>query len=692
MFVIPLLMQLRFCRFALLLFLVLSARTASAQLVADPDPVDFGDVILTEFKDMQMTLENPTATDIIVYNFYLFGGNARDNEYSVLAPATRTFLVPAGQKRNLQFRLAPDFEGIRSKQLIVETNVDTLTIQLTGTGLVTKPILTLSVTDINFGKVSVTGQKQFVVDITNIGDDDAKVSDVNVANFSGIEHFKVLPDDPLRPFPVILKTGESMRLRVIFDGAEPTGFKAGVLTLVGSVGGQTTINVTGEVVELDIIVSPDPIEFGDVPIGVAQTQKVTISVLGEEPMQIDFFNDLFAPFSFVNVPEVPLTIEPGKPYELEIQVIPQSVGSATSQLQMISEDFAGPNFRGIDIRVNGTGPLAIQASEDFTYYCASKKLQRRTATIRNRAMDPINVQSAIAPAGVQIVSGLPLSITGHGDAEIEYDFDPTIASGPQLLSFEYLDETGSTIYDTVLATPIPAVIVYPQANDAANNVVAVTSSIDFTDFESTTLSIELRVHHPDVVAITRDSITLDPTLLPNAAFDLRENGAGSYTLEITSPAPIEFDPTLPLTEQTLFTYRPKLFLADMPYTYVTVNATPDGSCNIYLTDSTMISREDFCGDQFVENVLRDRAISGISLYPNPVTSSELRIGFEAAIESNLAVEVVTLSGVLVANEMHEIRLGSNELTLDVSSLAEGTYFLRLRNGLRSQQLRFVIER
>lgn len=689
-----LLMRIRILSLLVFCCLIMAGRSATAQITATPDPLDFGEVVLTEILDLQLVLENTGTTDVLVNNFYLTTpGNGRESEFEILSPSFRTFVMAAGDKRTIILRFAPDFEGLRTRTLLVQTDQGEFLFDLQGTGKITHPDLRLSTNNINFGKISITGEKQVFIDIQNVGEELAKISDVNVANFSGIEHFKAFAED--KPFPVILAQGESMRLRITFEGAEPIGFKSGKITLVGSVAGQTIIDLAGEVIEADIVITPDPLDFGDVEVGVPVTKSLTLMAIAAGPIEIDYINELVAPFSYVSAPPVPLVLTPGVPFELQITLTAEAPGPIVSQLQLISDDLAGGGFRGVDIRANGRRGVRVASSEDFTFYCGSKKPIKRTANIENRSADPITLASLTTSPGVVVTTSVPLQIPGSSTATIEYEFDPALNSAERELVFEYLDASSVLVRDTVRVTPVTAVMWSPQMQDDVSGAVAVSTSFDFTDFELRELEYHIRIDNPDLVELVKDSITLNQDLLSNASFDLKDIGAGYYQLEIRASQPVEFSPGLPLSEQPIFTYRPRYFVASESYATVHISLTNADACTSVLSDSiSLSSTAGACGDEYLLAALRETPIGNIALFPIPVTTPELSVTLDSRLSGPVTITILTLDGQESLRKDVVVALGRNVIKLETTGLANGPHWLVI-SALAprfSSQLKFVIER
>jgi len=81
-------------------------------------------------------------------------------------------------------------------------------------------------------------------------------------------------------------------------------------------------------------------------------------------------------------------------------------------------------------------------------------------------------------------------------------------------------------------------------------------------------------------------------------------------------------------------------------------------------------------------------ISNVIVYPNPVVN-ELSIDFTSTSSEMVKVEIYTISGQLVRSLNHETSEGSNSQRIDVSTLNNGNYLLRIEQGNSQVTSRFI---
>ena len=76
-------------------------------------------------------------------------------------------------------------------------------------------------------------------------------------------------------------------------------------------------------------------------------------------------------------------------------------------------------------------------------------------------------------------------------------------------------------------------------------------------------------------------------------------------------------------------------------------------------------------------------------YPNPATANTT-VQFELAVGSDVTVNVYNLSGRLVHSaERKNMSEGTNEISIDVSSLATGTYIIKLNGGQQTASTKLI---
>ncbi len=90
-----------------------------------------------------------------------------------------------------------------------------------------------------------------------------------------------------------------------------------------------------------------------------------------------------------------------------------------------------------------------------------------------------------------------------------------------------------------------------------------------------------------------------------------------------------------------------------------------------------------------ETEINGKGVFNLKLYPNPV-GRKLKVSFFASSLDTIELGVMTTDGKVVSREKYTPWMtGDQEYKLDVSELAEGTYFLTITNGAFQHQEQFV---
>ncbi|MBL7923534.1 MAG: HYR domain-containing protein [Bacteroidia bacterium] len=82
---------------------------------------------------------------------------------------------------------------------------------------------------------------------------------------------------------------------------------------------------------------------------------------------------------------------------------------------------------------------------------------------------------------------------------------------------------------------------------------------------------------------------------------------------------------------------------------------------------------------------------GMSVYPNPGTD-QVNVEFEAAVAGDYELSIFNVTGGVVLNNTGTSFEGGNRISLPLSEVAEGVYFLRLRMGDAVSSVRLVVTR
>lgn len=108
--------------------------------------------------------------------------------------------------------------------------------------------------------------------------------------------------------------------------------------------------------------------------------------------------------------------------------------------------------------------------------------------------------------------------------------------------------------------------------------------------------------------------------------------------------------------------------------------TGSGSANLYTNDGRVSEI-----DELVFN-----STINITLFPNPTSPTILFLNYDALTLNKITLKVYNTSGVLQSQVRKSAVLGQQTISIDISSLAKGTYFIELDNGMEKGIGKFVV--
>ena len=229
----------------------------------------------------------------------------------------------------------------------------------------------------------------------------------------------------------ILDPGESCKISVAFS-PHSTGEKSTTVEIVTNDPNEPrwtgTIRGTG-LVGQDISVSPLAVSFGDVRVGLASTQTITVQNVGSADLHLGTIGSPSAPFDRTGgTCANGQTLAPGGNCTIAITFSPQARGVFSSSFEIISDDPDSP----LTILLSGTGTLPMISVEPPTVSFGEVVLHTtslQTITIRNSGDGHLELGSIGSPqapfsrTGGTCEEGLSL---GHDEScTIQLAFTPT---------------------------------------------------------------------------------------------------------------------------------------------------------------------------------------------------------------------------------------------------------------------------
>src|SRR5256712_6955617 len=126
-----------------------------------------------------------------------------------------------------------------------------------------------------------------------------------------------------------------------------------ILGLVGTVSLLGCSGVSPQVQQMQLVISPSALSFGNVSLGSSSTQTVTLINSGAASVTVSQASVSGAGFSN-NGLTPPLTLPPGQSSTLTVRFTPQAAGRVTGSLSVVSNDPHSPTM----IALNGAGDEA----------------------------------------------------------------------------------------------------------------------------------------------------------------------------------------------------------------------------------------------------------------------------------------------------------------------------------------------
>jgi len=339
-------------------------------------------------------------------------------EFIIISPAMPIMLGPHSSA-SFQVVFQPDAQLTYSGNIILNTGHKgggAQTISVSGTGTTSSSasstssqsyLLSASASSLNFGNTLVGSSASQAVAMTNTGTASVNLSQVavtgagfTVSGFTGA---------------VTLAAGQSFSLTVSFAPAT-VGSATGSLSFVSSAtNSPATISLGGNGVQPQISVIPASVSFGNVTVGLANTQAFTIRNPGTANLSVTQASLIGTGFSFSGL-ALPLSVPPGGSSAFTISFTPAAGSSLSGNLTLVNNTLNSP----LVVPLAGTG---VSAVAQLTASPASLSFGSITTGISG-------TQSVIlANTGNSSVSVSQISITNAGFSAAGFALPLTLAAG-----------------------------------------------------------------------------------------------------------------------------------------------------------------------------------------------------------------------------------------------------------------------
>jgi hypothetical protein len=220
----------------------------------------------------------------------------------------------------------------------------------------------------------------------------------------------------------------------------------------------------------EMAAAPQSLDFGQVKVGTAARQTVTIANKGNANLSlqsVSFVQDSNPDFSYAPLAQLPLTIEPGSAVAVTVVFLPSMAGDALGVLKITSDDADAP-FADIILTGAGIVPdIAVEpVSIDFGQWLIGTS-SVSTALIANHGdaeliIDSLNwLDGGSADFALAALPALPLTIAPAGSVELEVIYTPTAAGAAAATLVINSDDPDQPIVNITVAGEAVSPVVTP---------------------------------------------------------------------------------------------------------------------------------------------------------------------------------------------------------------------------------------
>lgn len=321
---------------------------------------------------------------------------------------------------------------------------------------------------------TMVGNSSGPINFTLLNNGNAPLSIFSITTYS--------PFGQTNTCPAVLAVGASCVIQVTFT---PTagGSPSGTLSLVtDGANGTVTASLNGTAIVGPVIsISPNALSFGTVIVGNSQTQIVTVSNTGDQPLRI-YSLDTSANFTQTNncLP----SIAPAGICSINVAFAPTARGNISGSLMIFNDPAGNP----MTVPLTGTAIAPVASVSPATMTFASQLLGTTSAvqsvTLSNTGDVPLSITSIVTPTPFAQTNNCGMSLAAGASCAINLTFAPTArgtASG-NLAVFVADPATGQIVALSgtgiaPTASLSPASLSFPMQRDGtANSQQVVTLS------------------------------------------------------------------------------------------------------------------------------------------------------------------------------------------------------------------------
>lgn len=319
---------------------------------------------------------------------------------------------------------AQSFSGsvvVRTKNRNGSTSTDSVAV--TGAGLSATPtqtyLLSGSASSLSFGNTLVGSSASQATTLTNSGTGGLTISQATITgagfNVSGFTR------------AVTLAAGESLTLNVSFAPAT-TGSVTGSLSVVSNAtSSPATIVLTGTGVQPQISVVPASVSFANVPVGVTNTQSLSIKNPGTANLSITQASLAGTAFRFSGL-ALPLSLPPGGSSTFSVAFTPASASSFYANLTLVNNTPNSPLVVPLAATVVSSVLQLTAAPTSLSFGSLTTGTSAtQSVTLANTGNSSVSVSNiSVSGAGFSATGfAVPLTLVAGQSTSFSVTFDPS---------------------------------------------------------------------------------------------------------------------------------------------------------------------------------------------------------------------------------------------------------------------------
>jgi hypothetical protein len=387
------------------------------QVNASKSGLDFGDVLIGTSSTKTVTITNTGRKTANISGATITGSG-----FSYSGPGF-PLTLPVGESVILSVTFIPDVAGTSTGSLTLSGNavVSPDSVSLTGNGVQPAIVLSATPSSVNFGSVLVGSSSSQTASLLNSGSGNVSISQASVVGSGFAIRGLALP--------LTLGPGQSSAFAITFLPTAAGSVTGSVSLVSDAPNSPTVISLSAAGVQPLMSVVPSSVSFGDVTVGLTNTQTVTVSNPGTADLSVTQSAGPSTGFSLGGL-VLPLTLAPGQSSSFTLSFSPTTSGTLTSSVALVSNAPTSPSA----ISLSGSGVSAtLQLSPSTTSLdfgsVALGTTSTLSVTLTNTGNSSVSVsQISVTGSGFSVTGlSLPISVAPGQSTSFNVDFAPTVA-------------------------------------------------------------------------------------------------------------------------------------------------------------------------------------------------------------------------------------------------------------------------